>query len=102
MEVLHQCENPQYELEDLSCSSLHILAGVDLEGEYNDLVRPSFIGSSSGSFFDVLHFRDNELFLLFYLHCIAFLVRCFTESKKKVHSTLETGVCFRITRLMNN
>ena len=29
--MLHQCENPQYGLEDLSCSSQHILGDVDLE-----------------------------------------------------------------------
>ena len=45
--LLHQYENPQYGLEDLSCSSQHIPADVDLEGEYNDLARPSFIGSAS-------------------------------------------------------
>ena len=45
--LLHQCENPQYGLEDLSCSSQHIPAVVDLQGDYNDLARPSFIGSAS-------------------------------------------------------
>ena len=45
--LLHQCENTQYGLEDLSCSSQHIPADVDLEGEYDDLARPSSIGSAS-------------------------------------------------------
>ena len=37
----------KYGLEDLSCSSQHIPADVDLEGEYDDLARPSSIGSAS-------------------------------------------------------
>jgi len=45
--LLHQCENPQYGLEDLSCSSQHIPADEDFEGEYNDLARPSSMGGAS-------------------------------------------------------
>ena len=43
----HQCESTQYGLEDVSCSSQHIPADVDLEGEYDDLARPSSTGSAS-------------------------------------------------------
>ena len=45
--LLHQCENSQYGLEDLSCSSQHIPADVDIEGEFDDLAWPSSIGSAS-------------------------------------------------------
>ena len=54
--LLHQCENPQYGLEDLSCSSQHIPADVDLEGEYNYLARPSSTGSACELTILTLHF----------------------------------------------
>ena len=43
--LLHHCEDTQCGLEDFSCSSQHIPADVD--GEYDDLARPSSIGSAS-------------------------------------------------------
>jgi len=49
-------ECTRFELEDLSCSSQHIPADVDLEGEFNDLARPSFIGSAGLTIFDVFLF----------------------------------------------
>ena len=42
--VLHLCKSSKYGLEGLLCSSQHIPADVDLEGEYDDLARPSSIG----------------------------------------------------------
>jgi len=44
--LLHLCESIQHGLEDLPCSSQHIPADVDPEGEYHDLARPSFAGSA--------------------------------------------------------
>jgi len=48
--LLHLCKSTQYELEGLPFSSQHIPADVNLEDEYNDLARPSFIGRASVPF----------------------------------------------------
>ena len=40
---------------------LLIPADVDLEGEFKDLARPSFIGSAELTFFRCVAFRSNML-----------------------------------------
>ena len=47
MWLLHQCENHNMDWRIFLVPLKHIPADVDIEGEYNDLARPSSLGSAS-------------------------------------------------------
>ena len=56
---------PEYGLEDLSCSSQHILAGVDLEGRVRWILpdhRPQEVPEVLLNSPDVLHFGATVFF----------------------------------------
>ena len=55
-------KSTRYRLEDLSCSSQHIPADVDLEGEFSELARPPFVGSASALTILTLHFGATVLY----------------------------------------
>ena len=84
--VLHLCKSTQCGLEGLLCSSQHFPADVDLEGEYDDLARPSSTGRASE--LSILMCRISEQHC-----CIEFdSVSRFTGFREFVFSHVE--LCF--------